>query len=57
MAYLQEITVKCQVCSARAMVRLRDRFNGHRGDFCRRHGQQRFKELEREERAEAERAR
>jgi hypothetical protein len=39
MAYLREIETKCKRCrTARAVVELIDRWNGSRGEYCRKCG-------------------
>lgn len=40
MAYLRELhTPKCVTCGKKAAVRLIDRWNGERGEYCKRHGE------------------
>ena len=47
MAYLEELRLKCTEphCNSRAVVKVKDRFNSDRGNFCRKHGQKRVEEL------------
>lgn len=48
-AYLRNLMLECAVhgCKSRATVEVVDGFNSSRGCFCRRHGQERLRELKR----------
>lgn len=52
-AYMVEIKVICDatLCGSRAVVRVFNTFNAAQGQFCRRHGAGRVKELQRGEAA------
>jgi hypothetical protein len=46
MAYLRELPIReCQICGARAVVELVNRFNAPCGYYCRRHGRRALREL------------
>lgn len=52
MAYLIETSRACAVCDRPTTVRVFNNQNARMGDYCRRHGEQRVKELTRQERPE-----
>lgn len=56
-AYIRSLRNECAAfgCSSNATVEVVDGFNSSRGQFCRRHGNERLRELKRQE-AAAERS-
>lgn len=50
MAYLVKLTPRrCYQCEARATVEIRNHYNAHVGDYCRRHGDQKLREVQERE--------